>query len=100
MGFRIGVLGRLAVLAGLTGPFLVAQKVCGPTPAYSPCEIVFEMTVADQAKHPNPYATVELRAEFRSPRHRTYLMPGYWDGGERFVIRFTPNEAGDWDFRV
>ncbi len=100
MGFRIGVLERLALLAALPGPILLAQKVCSPTPAYSPCEIVFEMSAADKAKHPNPYASVDLRAEFRSPRHRTYLMPGYWDGGERFVIRFTPNEAGDWDFRV
>src|SRR5207249_7822748 len=43
---------------------------------------------------------VDLHAEFRSPRHRTYLMPAFWDGGRRMVIRFSPTEAGDWDYRV
>ncbi|HKW97508.1 MAG TPA: DUF5060 domain-containing protein [Bryobacteraceae bacterium] len=77
-----------------------AQTICGPTPAYSPCEVVFELNDAESAAHPNPYKTVELRAEFRSPRHRTFLMPGFWDGGRRMVIRFSPTEAGAWDFRV
>lgn len=87
-----------ALVAGAA--LLSAQTVCGPTPAYSPCEVVFELSEADSAAHPNPYKTVELRAEFRSPRHRTFLMPGFWDGGRRMVIRFSPTEAGAWDFRV
>src|SRR5579863_379276 len=79
---------------------LGAQTVCSPTPAYSPCEVVFELSQAELAAHPNPYKTVELRAEFRSPRHRTFMMPAFWDGGQRMVIRFAPTEAGGWDFRV
>src|SRR6266852_562816 len=79
---------------------LEAQTVCGPTPAFSPCEVVFDLSQADFAAHPNPYKTLELHAEFRSPRHRTFLLPAFWDGGQRMVIRFTPTEAGDWDFRV
>ena len=77
-----------------------AQTVCGPTPAFSPCEIVFDLNDADSAAHPNPYRTVEIRAEFRSPRHRTFLLPAFWDGGRRMVIRFTPTEPGGWDFRL
>jgi hypothetical protein len=79
---------------------LDAQTVCGSTPAFSPCEVVFELSQADFAAHPNPYKTVELHAEFRSPRHRTFLLPAFWDGGQRMVIRFAPTEAGEWDFRV
>src|SRR5215467_13122584 len=79
---------------------LHGQTVCPSTPAFTPCEIVFELNPAEAASHPNPYKTVELRAEFRSPRHRTFLLPAYWDGGSRMVIRFTPTEAGSWDFRV
>ncbi len=75
-------------------------QTCPPTATYSPCELVFELDAKDAAAHPNPYRTVELQAEFRSPRHRTLLMPGYWDGGARMVIRFTPTEAGEWVFRV
>ena len=44
------------------------------------------MTEAEAAQHPNPYLTVQLHAEFRSPRHRTIMMPGFWDGGRRMVI--------------
>ena len=86
-------------LAAVLGVFsLQAQTACAPTPAFTPCEIVFELSAADFASHPNPYKTVELRAEFRSPRHRTFLMPAYWDGGQRMVIRFTPAEAGELGF--
>ncbi|HET9318668.1 MAG TPA: DUF5060 domain-containing protein [Bryobacteraceae bacterium] len=93
-------LSRLAWPALFVSIPLAAQTICAPTPAYSPCEVVFELSPAEAAAHPNPYKTVELRAEFRSPRHRTFLMPAFWDGGPRMVIRFTPTEPGAWDFRV
>jgi hypothetical protein len=77
-----------------------AQLTCPATPIYSLCELVFELDAAEMQTHPSPYATVQLRAEFRSPRHRTFLMPAFWDGGNRMVIRFAPIDAGDWGFRV
>lgn len=82
-------------------PFLVsAQTVCPSTPAYGACEIVFDLSPAETAAHPNPYLTVQLEAEFRSPRYRTYRMPAFWDGGGRMVTRFAPMEAGAWTVRV
>jgi hypothetical protein len=62
--------------------------------------MVYELSDADAAAHPNPYATVQLSAEFRSPRYRTYLMPAYWAGGRRLIIRFTPTEGGEWTYRL
>ena len=41
----------------------------------------------------------ELRAEFRSPRHKTLLLYAFRDNG-RFVIRFAPTESGVWDYRL
>jgi len=79
---------------------LAAQQPCQNTPAYSTCDIVFELTGPDAAAHPNPYLNVELRAEFRSPHQRTFLGTAFWDGGQKMVIRFAPTEAGDWDYRV
>lgn len=67
---------------------------------YSPCDIVIEMTAADAQKHPNPYLSVQLQAEIRSPKYKTYLVPGFWDGGRRFVLRFTPDEPGAWTYRI
>jgi hypothetical protein len=84
------------------GQFALAQTstTCNNTPAYSPCELVFDLSEQDSASHPDPYASVELRAEVRSPRNRTTAVPGYWDGGRRMVIRFAPTEAGQWTFRL
>ena len=79
---------------------LVAQTECAPTPVYSPCDVVFDLNDSDAAAHPNPYVSLRLHAEFRSPRHRTFLMPAFWDGGRRVVIRFSPTEAGEWIYRL
>src|SRR5207249_2772848 len=85
--------------------FLLAIPLWPDTPcdsiaAYSPCELTFELPAAELKTHSNPYRTVELQAEFRSPRFRTYLMPGFWDGGQKLVIRFTPTEPGQWTYRL
>ncbi|HZS50818.1 MAG TPA: DUF5060 domain-containing protein [Bryobacterales bacterium] len=77
-----------------------AQRPCRSTPVYQPCDIDFEMTEQEASQHPNPYATVELRAEFRGPKGDTYRLPGFWDGGRKFKIRFAPLAEGRWDFRV
>jgi hypothetical protein len=93
------MLGRFAVLVLFAIP-VFAQTPCEGTPAYSPCELVYELSAADLAAHPNPYVSAQLRAEFRSPHFRTYLMPAFWDGGRRLIIRFTPTEAGQWTYRT
>jgi hypothetical protein len=90
----------IAVLLLCGAALAGAQAPCTGTPAYSPCDFAFELSEAEAAAHPNPYATVRLHAEFRSPRFRTYLMPAFWDGGRRMVIRFTPVGAGEWTYRV
>ncbi len=71
------------------------QNACDGTPAYKPCELTFEVP-SDK----NPYTSVELEAEFKSPKFKTFLMPAFWAGGNRMVIRFTPTEAGQWDYRI
>jgi hypothetical protein len=78
----------------------VSQNSCNQAPMYSPCEMVFELTGADAAQHPNPYRDVDLKVEFRSPQFRTLAIPAYWDGGHRLVVRFAPTEAGEWNYHV
>ena len=89
--FFVWVLGLVPVYA---------QTSCEGTPAYSPCEFSFELSAADLGAHPNPYVGVDLHAEFRSPRFRTYLMPAFWDGGRKMILRFTPTEPGQWIYRI
>lgn len=89
------------VLAALCTPVRgAALPACDSTPTYSPCEIEFQLNEQEAAAHPNPYLTVELQVEFRSPKFRTFRMPAFWDGERRMVVRFTPIDAGAWDYRV
>lgn len=87
-------------LALLSAVPLMAQEVCQPTPIYTPCDIVMELNDQEAAAHPNPFLTVDLRAEIRSPRSRTVLMQAYWAGGRKMVIRFAPMDPGTWDFKI
>src|SRR5579872_2105258 len=90
---------RLPILIPLLIP-VFAQTPCDNTPAYSPCEFVFDMTPAEVSAHPDPYQDVELQAEIRSPRFRTFLIPAYWDGGHKMVMRFVPIESGQWTYKI
>ncbi|HVX66584.1 MAG TPA: DUF5060 domain-containing protein [Bryobacteraceae bacterium] len=94
------MIARTVLLASIAVACSSGQTICQPTPAYSPCEIVFEMSAAEAAANPNPYRSVTLEAEFRSPRYRTFRMPAFWDGGNRLVLRFTPTDPGNWAFRI
>src|SRR5689334_4730618 len=93
-GSRIRMRAAAFLLLGAAA--LYAQAPCANTPAYSSCDIPFDLPAGQS----DPYKTVELKAEFRSPRHRTFAMPGFWAGGNRMIIRFAPTEAGEWDYRV
>jgi len=90
----------LAFLALASAGAARAQTPCVSTPVYQPCDIEFELTEPEAAQHPNPYLTIELRAEFRAPKGNTYRLPGFWDGGRRLKVRFSPLSEGVWDFRV
>lgn len=96
MEVRYCFLSLLLVLAAAAE----AQTVCATPKMFEPCDMVFELPESEAANHPNPYLSVQLHAEIRSPRHRTMLMPAFWDGGRRFIIRFAPTDAGDWDLRT
>jgi hypothetical protein len=91
---------RSAALGLALSLWPAAAQNCASVPTYSPCDLVYEMTGAEAAQHPNPYLTVTMHAEFRSPRFRTIMMPGFWDGGRRLVIRVTPVDPGAWTYRV
>lgn len=86
---------RWVCIAVLLAPMARAQSPCNNTPAYSVCEMTFDVPA-----QPNPYGAVDLRVEFRSPRRHTYAMPAFWDGGGRMIVRFAPTEPGQWDYHI
>ena len=92
---RFLFLGLLAAMLPLA-----AQTPC-PTPkTYQPCDLVFELTPEESKAHPDPYATLTLYAEVKSPRFKTFLLHAFWDGANKFIIRFSPTEPGTWEWRL
>src|SRR5215469_5877986 len=94
------VTSGLAVWLGIGGYELRAQQACNSVPAYSPCEMVFELSAQEAAGHSNPYVDVDVQIEFGSPHHHTVLTHAFPDGGRKLVVRVTPTEAGEWDYKV
>jgi hypothetical protein len=90
MLLRLGMI--LLGLIAMT-PAHAQLQTCSGTPAWSSCDLTFDL---EPTENPD---NLELRAEFRSAR-RTFLMPAFRESDRRFVIRFAPTEAGDWDYRL
>ena len=47
----------------------------------------------------NPYLEVPLSARFTQGT-RTVVVPGFWDGGDTYRIRFSPPTSGDWRYET
>ena len=45
---------------------------------------------------PIPADTTPLVARFAHASGRVVLVPGFWDGGDRYVVRFAPELEGRW----
>jgi len=43
-------------------------------------------------------STTELRVAFIAPNGKTTIVPGYWDGGKTWRVRFLPTVTGEWTY--
>jgi hypothetical protein len=92
------MLARLPLIFLIAAPAF-AQTPCDGVPAFSPCELAFELSSADLAANPNPNLSIQFQVEFKSPNYRTFAMPAFWDGARKMTVRFSPTEAGAWNYR-
>ncbi len=53
----------------------------------------FEIELRATTQPNNPYTQVELHAEFISDKNDTLVRPGFWDGDNRYKIRFAPTDS-------
>ncbi len=60
---------------------------------WSPCDLVFELQAGEDA------ASAQLRGDFRSPHKDTKRIQAFREGNS-LVLRFTPDEVGEWDYRL
>lgn len=84
---------RVLLLIAAVVPCLAQGLGQMPTcsaPVWSPCDLVFELQAGESG---------ELRGDFRSPHRDTKTIRAFREGNA-LVLRFTPDEAGEWDYRV
>lgn len=42
----------------------------------------------------------DIEGRFVSPKGKTYVVPGFYNGDNQWIIRFAPTETGKWKFTV
>ena len=60
------------------------------------CEIVLSSTKT----YENPFLDTEIDAVFTHESGRKITLPGFWNGGNEWKVRFSPDEAGKWEYTV
>lgn len=87
----------LAFTFGFSFWILTATALCaaGPeVPQYGRIEQAFESSV----DYENPIQGATLTVTFTPPKGEAVKVPGFWDGGKTWRVRFSPNQTGAWSF--
>lgn len=58
----------------------------------------FEASFESETDYDNPLQDAELRVTFIAPSGKAHEVDGFWDGGNRWRVRFMPDELGTWRF--
>nr|MBA2304046.1 DUF5060 domain-containing protein [Acidobacteriota bacterium] len=61
---------------------------------------VHEITLTAVESHKNPYTDVTVTATFNGPGGAVKTVKGFWDGGQAFKVRFTPDQIGAWTYSI
>lgn len=63
---------------------------------YKRCEIVLHSTKT----YENPFLDVDIDAVFTHEDGTVITLPGFWNGGNEWKVRFSPDRPGTWTCRV
>ncbi|MBI5385812.1 MAG: DUF4038 domain-containing protein [Verrucomicrobia bacterium] len=58
----------------------------------------FEQSFQSSAAYDNPVQKAALTVTFTPPKGDPIKVPGFWDGGPTWRVRFAPNQTGAWSF--
>jgi hypothetical protein len=59
-----------------------------------------ELTTTNSYTNVEKYRDVTLNATFTDPGVISYTVPGFWDGGNTWRIRFAPTSPGTWSYTI
>lgn len=61
---------------------------------------LFELNIDNQNNYNDPFSDVELRIELINPEGEKLLHYGFYDGGQQWKIRYSPDKQGSWDYKA
>ena len=76
------------------GPMILPAMVDVLTETWRAAEITFESANT----YTNPLIAAELNVLFTSPSGKKVVVPGFWDGGRTWRVRYAPTEDGVWKY--
>jgi len=59
-----------------------------------------ELTFTAQGTYADPFGEVTLDVKFTGPNNTVLVMPGFWDGGGTWRVRFAPTLVGVWTYET
>lgn len=68
--------------------------------AASPLPYFYEGMVAAPGNYQDPVRDVTVTVELTAPSGRRHEAQAFWDGGRIWRFRYSPEEPGQWSFRV
>ncbi len=59
-----------------------------------------DLACLSKTEYQNPYTDIDFWAEFTSSKGDTLIRPGFWDGGNTWIIRFAPPDSNShWNWK-
>ena len=84
----------IALLSAATQPQVIAADPS--VERFSPFEASFQTS----GKYANPYTDLDAEATLTLPDQSTRIVPLFWDGGQNWKLRVSPDAVGAWSFKV
>ncbi|MGQ9621751.1 MAG: apiosidase-like domain-containing protein [Bacteroidales bacterium] len=80
--------------------FLVPYTFRGAVEITVPKFGIFESNFTHEGNYKNPYLETEAYAELTRPDKAIWSIPLFWDGGNIWKLRISPDKEGTWTFRI
>lgn len=90
------VIWAVACLVARPAAATAAASGADPVPKFG----IFEATFEAAGRVENPYAAVAATATFTRPDGKTWTIPAFWDGGQTWRVRISPDDVGEWSYRL
>lgn len=78
------------------GSLVLATAADAPVPVHGRYEAAFESATA----YERPLQQAALTVTFTSPAGGQAVVPGFWDGGKTWRVRFMPTQPGRWTYET